>query len=206
MAGSQVNGAAGHFGRQMKKERLARGWSILEFAQRMGVDPAHLGRVENGKRPPTENLAAKCDAVFTERRGWFTEFYDESRHWPEVPATFKSWPEYEDKAASLRVWSPSIIHGLLQTEDYARALISVQPQITQETATTRLASRMERQKRVIGREAPPSAWFIIDELSLYRQVGTAPGMAAQLRHLLEAAAMATVTIQVLPAIAHPRER
>ena len=80
MAGSQVNGAAGHFGRQMKKERLARGWSLMELAQRMGVDAAHLGRVESGKRPPTENLAAKCDAVFTERQGWFSEFYDESRH------------------------------------------------------------------------------------------------------------------------------
>jgi transcriptional regulator with XRE-family HTH domain len=203
MAGSQVNGAAGHFGRQMKKERLARGWSILELAQRMEVDAAHLGRVESGKRPPTENLAAKCDAAFPERRGWFAEFYDESRQWPEVPASFKSWPEYEDKATSLRVWSPSIIHGLLQTEDYARALIAVQPQITHETAAARLASRMDRQKRVLGRDRPPSAWFVVDELSLYREVGGAQRMAAQLRHLLDVAAMPMVTVQVLPAVAHP---
>jgi transcriptional regulator with XRE-family HTH domain len=203
MAGSQVNGAAGHFGRQMKKERLSRGWSLMELAQRMGVDAAHLGRVESGKRPPTENLAAKCDEVFTERQGWFSEFYDESRHWPEVPASFKSWPEYEDKAASLRVWSPSIIHGLLQTEAYASALISVQPAITQETVSARLASRMERQKRVMGRDNPPSAWFVIDELSLYREVGSVEVMAAQLRRLLEVAAMPTITIQVLPAVAHP---
>jgi transcriptional regulator with XRE-family HTH domain len=203
MAGSQVNGAAGHFGRQMKKERLARGWSILELAQRMGVDPAHLGRVESGKRPPTESLAVKCDAVFPERRGWFTEFYDESRHWPEVPATFKSWPEYEDKAASLRDWSPSIVTGLLQTEGYARALISVQPHITQETANTRLANRMQRQQRVMARDNAPAAWFIIDELSLYREVGSAQSMASQLRQLLEVAARPKVTIQVLPAVAHP---
>jgi transcriptional regulator with XRE-family HTH domain len=203
MTGSQVNGAAGHFGRQMKKERLAHGWSLLELAQRMGVDAAHLGRVESGKRPPTENLAAKCDAVFPGRRGWFSEFYDESRQWPEVPASFKSWPEYEDKAASLRVWSPSIIHGLLQTADYARALIAVQPHITAETAAGRLESRMERQQRVMDRHNPPSAWFIIDELSLYREVGTPHSMAAQLRRLLEVTAMPTVTIQVLPAVAHP---
>ena len=203
MAGSQVNGAAGHFGRQMKKERLAHGWSLLELAQRMGVDAAHLGRVESGKRPPTENLAARCDAVFPGRRGWFTEFYDESRNWPEVPASFKSWPEYEDKADSLRVWSPSIIHGLLQTADYARALISVQPHITAETASARLESRMERQQRMMDRDDPPSAWFIIDELSLYRAVGSAQIMAAQLRRLLEIATMPKVTIQVLPAVAHP---
>jgi transcriptional regulator with XRE-family HTH domain len=187
----------------MKKERLARGWTLTELAQRMGADAAHLGRVENGKRPPTENLAARCDAVFPERRGWFSEFYDESRRWPEVPASFKSWPEYEDKAASLRDWSPSIITGLLQTEQYARALICVQPHITPQTAAARLASRMQRQKRVIGRDNPPAAWFIIDELSLYRQVGNAADMAAQLRHLLETAAMPKVTLQVLPAIAHP---
>ena len=203
MAGSQLNGAAGHFGRQMKKERLSRGWSLMELAQRMGVDAAHLGRVESGKRPPTENLAAKCDEVFAERRGWFSEFYSESRHWPEVPASFKSWPEYEDKAASLRVWSPSIIHGLLQTEAYACALISVQPAITQETVSARLVSRMERQKRVIDRDNPPSAWFVIDELSLYREVGSAQTMAAQLHRLLQVAAMPAITIQVLPAVAHP---
>ena len=187
----------------MKKERLARGWPILELAQRMGVDAAHLGRVESGKRPPTENLAAKCDAAFPERRGWFTEFYNESRDWPEVPATFKSWPEYEDKATSLRVWSPSIIHGLLQTPAYARALICAQPHITRQTADERLASRTERQQRVIGRDIPPTAWFIIDELSLYRQVGTPQDMAAQLRHILQVAAMPKITVQVLPPVAHP---
>jgi transcriptional regulator with XRE-family HTH domain len=203
MAGSQVNGAAGHFGRQMKKERLARGWTVLELAQHMGADAAHLGRVESGKRPPTENIAARCDAVFPERRGWFTEFYEESQHWPEVPATFRSWPDYEDKAASLRIWSPSIIHGLLQTEEYARSLICVQPGITQETASARLASRMERQRRVLDRDSPPSAWFVVDELSLYRQVGSTSCMAVQLRRVLEVAALPKNTVQVMPAVAHP---
>jgi transcriptional regulator with XRE-family HTH domain len=55
----------------MKKERVAHGWPIAELARRMGgVDPAHLGRVENGKRPPTQEIAAGLDAVFPERRGW----------------------------------------------------------------------------------------------------------------------------------------
>jgi transcriptional regulator with XRE-family HTH domain len=203
MAGSQINGAAGHFGRQMKKERLARGWSLVELAKRMGADAAHLGRVESGKRPPTENLAVKCDTVFPERQGWFSEFYDESRQWPEVPASFKSWPEYEDKASNLRDWSPSIVTGLLQTEAYARALISVQPDITQETVSARVAGRVERQKRVMVRHIPPSARFVIDELSLYREVGSPEVMASQLRRLLEVAVMPRVTVQVLPAIAHP---
>ena len=66
-----------------------------------------------------------------------------------------------------------------------------------------LAGRMERQERVMGRDSPPSAWFVIDELSLYREVGSPKAMAAQLRRLLEVAAMPKVAVQVLPAVAHP---
>jgi transcriptional regulator with XRE-family HTH domain len=108
MAGTTGNGVAGHFARQMKKERLAHGWSLAELARRIGgADPAHLGRVENGRRPPTEQVAAGLDAVFPERRGWFADWLSESREWPEVPATFRSWPDYEDRAASIRTWTPA---------------------------------------------------------------------------------------------------
>jgi transcriptional regulator with XRE-family HTH domain len=191
-----------HFGKQMRKERIARGWSIHEFARRTGLNAGHLSRIENGKRPPTENVAAACDAVFPERRGWFTEYYEELRGWSEVPAAFRNWSELEEKAASLRVWKPGILHGLLQTEDYLSAVIAVVPKTSAEAAATRLASRMERQQRVLMRDDPPTAWFIVDELSLYRQAGTAAVMAGALRHLLEVAAMPTVTIQVHPAVVH----
>jgi transcriptional regulator with XRE-family HTH domain len=201
MSGSQVNGAAGHFGRQMKKERLTRGWSLLELARRMGVDAAHLGRVESGKRPPTEMLAAKCDAVFPEREGWFTEYYEESKSW--VPAGFRSWPEYEDKAASLHVWSPGVADGLVQTEDYARAVLSVSSGVSKEVVAARLASRMERQRRMLMRDDPPAMWFVVDELALYRLVGSPEIMAAQLSHLVEVARMPRVTVTVMPAVIHP---
>jgi hypothetical protein len=90
----------------------------------------------------------------------------------------------------------------LQTEDYARVLIDIEPMTTPEAATVRLAQRMERQRRVLMRNDPPLAWFVIDELSLYRQVGSAEVMARQMRRLREVAAMQTVTMQVLPAAAH----
>jgi hypothetical protein len=202
MAGRDTNGAAGHFGRQMKKERVARGWTLLELAHRTGLDAAHLGRVENGKRPPTTKIAEALDVVFPERRGYFTEWMDESQHWPEIPATFKSWPDYEDKSASLRDWSPSIVTGLLQTEDYARTLLSVRD-ISRETMAMRLANRMERQQRVLGKDNPPASRFIIDELSLYREIGSPDAMAKQLRHMLEVADAPKIILQVLPAIAHP---
>lgn len=180
---------------------MARGWSIHELARRMGVAAGHLSRIENGKRPPTEAIAARCDDVFPERRGWFTEYYEESRTW--TPPGFRDWPEYEDRARSLRAWMPGIMHGLLQTEGYARALLQTAPAVTAEIVTARLAARMERQQRVLMREDPPSAWFLVDQLSLYRLVGSTEIMAAQMARLTAVAAMPNVTLQVVPAVAHP---
>jgi transcriptional regulator with XRE-family HTH domain len=194
--------SATHFGKQMRKERLAHGWGLREFAQQTGLNAGHLSRIENGKRPPTENVAAACDAAFPGRRGWFTEYYEELRGWSEVPAAFRNWSELEEKAARLCDWWPSIVTGLLQTEGYARALIDVVPGTTPETAAARLANRMDRQRHLLGRDAPPKITFIVDELALYRRVGTAEVMAEQLRRLLGAAATRLVTLQVLPAVAH----
>jgi hypothetical protein len=199
-----IGNPATHFGRQMRKERLARGWSLREFSARAGINVGHASRIENGKRPPTENVATACDAVFPERKGWFTEYYEELRGWSEVPAAFRDWAEFEVKAASVRDWMPGIVTGMLQTEGYARALIAVVPRTSPETAAARLASRMERQRRVLLRDDdPPAAWFVVDEMALYRKVGSAEVMAAQMRQLSVIAAMPKVTVQVLPAVTHP---
>ena len=196
------NNPATHFARQMKKERTSRGWTLRDFAARTGIDIGQASRIENGKRPPTEKVAMACDAAFPERKGWFLEYYSELRGWSEVPARFKDWGEHEDRARSLRVWQPGIVDGLLQTEDYARALIAAMPRLTPEIAAVRLAARMERQRRVLLRDDPPEAWFVTDELSLYREVGSAEVMAGQMRRLREVAAMRTVTLQMLPAVAN----
>ena len=201
MDGNNGGGAVTHFGRQLRKERVAHGWSIHELSARTGIAAGHLSRIENGKRPPTENVAAACDRAFPERRGWFCEYYEESKSW--IPSGFRSWSEYENRAVSLRAWSPGVLHGLLQTEAYARALLETAPDVTAEVVRARLTSRVERQRRVLMREDPPSAWFIIDQLSLYRQVQSAEAMAGQMRHLAEIARRPNVTVQVLPAVAHP---
>lgn len=200
MTGTAANPVS-HFGKQLKKERLAHGWSLPELSQRTGIDAGHLSRIENGKRPPTEAIALACDAVFPERRGWFGEYYDDSRTW--TPPGFRSWAEYEDKATRLNVWSPSVIDGLLQTEDYAHALLETSPGVIDEVVAARLASRMSRQRRVLMRDVPPSVCCIIDHTALYRCVGSPEIMAAQMRHLIKASRLPRVTVQVLPAVAHP---
>jgi transcriptional regulator with XRE-family HTH domain len=190
-----------HFGKQMKKERQARGWTLREFSARSGLNVGYASLIENGKRPPTLKVAAACDAVFPERKGYFTEYYTELQEWSEVPAAFKNWSEHEDETATLRDWWPSFVSGLLQTENYARAQLRTYPGVSDETVAARLDSRMERQRRLFARDV--LAWFIVDEFALYRLVGSAEIMAEQVRRLAEIAAMPNVTVQVLPAIAHP---
>jgi hypothetical protein len=58
--------------------------------------------------------------------------------------------------ATLRAWTPGIIDGLVQVQDYAAALIATSPRVSDDTAVARLSARMERQRRVLGREKPPS--------------------------------------------------
>jgi transcriptional regulator with XRE-family HTH domain len=188
-----------HFGKQVKKERLARGWSLPELARQTGIDAGHWSRIERGVRPPTEFIAEACDRAFPERKGWFSEYYRDSRSW--APPGFRSWTEEEDNATSLRVWSPSIVDGLLQTEDYARVLLSVHPDVPDEVVASRLTARMARQRRLFSRDVP--TLFLVDQLALYRLVGSPALMTAQMRHLAAMASRPRVTIQVVPAVAVP---
>jgi transcriptional regulator with XRE-family HTH domain len=190
-----------YFGRQVRKERLAAGWTLAEFGQRTGYDPAHLSRIESGKRPATEVFARLCDQVFPHRAGWFSEFYEESRTWIATPPWFRNYVSHEQRAATLRNWFPSLLDGLLQTEDYARVILSVGPGVTEDEVSDRLAARMERQA-VLARDDPPAAWFLVDEAALRRCAGSPEIMAAQMAHLAAVARLPSVTIQVVPNIEH----
>jgi transcriptional regulator with XRE-family HTH domain len=190
-----------YFGRQVRKERLAAGWTLAEFGQRIGYDPAHISRIESGKRPATEVFARLCDQVFPHRAGWFSEFYEESRTWIATPPWFRNYISHEQSAVTLRNWFPSLLDGLLQTEDYARVILAVGPGATDDEVSARLAARMKRQS-VLTRDAPPATWFLVDDASLNRCVGSPEVMAAQMSHLAAVARLRNVTIQVVPAIAH----
>lgn len=190
-----------HFGNQVRKARRHRGWTIHDLAREADINAGHLSRIENGKRPPSEDVAIKLDGVFTERQGWFLDYYHDSESW--TPPGYRHWAEHEATAPRLRTWVSGMLHGLVQTEDYARALASALSDAPAEVIAARTASRMERQRRVLYRDKPPTVWFIVDELSLYRCVGSPEIMVAQLDHLMNVAGMPDVTVQVMPAVAHP---
>jgi hypothetical protein len=108
----------------------------------------------------------------------------------------------ESLPVTLSVDGEAAASGLVQAEDYAAALIATSPGLSDDAAAARLKARMGRQRRVLGREKPPRVTLLVDESALYRLVGTADVMAAQLRRLLEVAAMPSVVMQVMPEVAH----
>jgi transcriptional regulator with XRE-family HTH domain len=190
-----------HFGKQVRKERLARGWSLDELSARTGIAAGHWSRIENSRRPPTLKIAQACDAAFPERKGYFVEYYAELQTW--APPGFRDWPELENKAVRLYDWSPGVLTGLVQTEGYAEALLSTLPGADAGAVQGRLANRLGRQRHVLMREDPPSVRIVIDELALYRRVGSAEIMSGQLDHVMEVANLPHVAVQVLPAAEHP---
>ena len=190
-----------YFGHQVRRARRGAGWTLTEFGQRIGYDPGQISRIENGKRPPTELFAQMCDRAFPDRDGWFSEFYAESRTWIATPPWFRSWVVHEQHAATLRIWQLGVLSGLLQTEEYARAILTVEPGVTDDDVGARLTARLARQA-ILARDDPPAAWFLVDEAALRRCIGSPGVMAAQLAHLGGVARLPNVTIQVVPNIAH----
>jgi transcriptional regulator with XRE-family HTH domain len=192
---------ARYFGRQVRQARRVAGWTLAEFGQRIGYDPGQVSRIETGKRPPTELFAKVCDRAFPDRDGWFSEFYAESRTWIATPPWFRSWVEHEQRSPALRIWQLGVLSGLLQTADYARSILAVEPGVTEDEVSARLAARLERQA-VLTRDDPPTTWFLVDEAALRRRIAPPDVMAAQLAHLLGVARLPNVTIQIVPSTAH----
>lgn len=197
--GNNVGNPAIHFGRQVKKARREHGWTIRDLNKKTGLSPGYISDVENGNRGPTERTALKMDAAFPEKRGWFSDYYNDSQQW--APPGYKSLAEYENASAHLWIWCPSVLHGLVQTEAYARAHLAVtdDPPVV---INARLTARMERQQRVLFRENPPMVWVLVDESALFRLVGSPEIMAAQMDHLLAMAALPNITLFVVPALTH----
>ena len=195
---------ARYFGREVRRARLATRMSLADLGRVIGYDASQVSRVERGTRAVTEKFAEGCDRAFPERGGWFLGFYRESRRWSATSPMFRNWvEEHEQRAVSLRIWQPSSLSGLLQTEGFAVALLRTFPGATSEQIDARLAARIARQE-VLTREAPapPMMWFLVDEAALRRRVGSVLSMADQLDRLLTLAELPNVTIQVVPNVEH----
>jgi transcriptional regulator with XRE-family HTH domain len=186
-----------------------------EVSERTGIDRSTLYRLENAQqRPQRSTLIQLLDLHRVEepRRGELLTLLREAgqRGWlqqyrSELPEVYSDYIGFEDETRSISNYESLFIPGLLQTEDYARALIQgTWPHAPNDEVEKRVTARMERQA-LLDREDSPRLWAIMDEAAVRRQVGGRQVMRAQLDRLREAAARPNVTIQVIPfdAGSHP---
>src|SRR5271170_168492 len=159
-----------HFGREVQRARIGAGMTLAEMGRVVGYHKSQISRVERGARAPTKKFAQMCDHAFPGRGGWFLRFYKDSRQWSAMPPWFRNWIEHEQRAVNLRIWQPSSLSGLLQSEAYALAQLRTFPGATADQVVERLRARMARQT-ILTREMPaaPMVWFLIDEAALRRR-------------------------------------
>jgi transcriptional regulator with XRE-family HTH domain len=187
-----------HFGSEVRRAREAAAMTLTELGAMVPCDNSTVSRIESGLIAPDAHFAEVCDTAFPEMRGWFTRFWKDSQGWGSAftPA-LREFAEYEAEALTLRTFEHSVIPGLLQTDDYAREVLSRHPHVTPEQVTERVAARMARQP-VLDRDDPAVFWVLIDESILRREIGSPKIMADQLDKLAEMARRATVTVQLVP--------
>ncbi|MEU0516880.1 helix-turn-helix transcriptional regulator [Streptosporangium sp. NPDC006007] len=185
------------FGAELRKVRLLSGLSRRRLGDLIHTSVSHLNMIENGRRAPTLDLARRVDVVLGRDRE-LTDLLDRlNRAADQLPRWFRPWLDFEREAESLHVWQLSMVPGLFQTEDYARALIGNEPGVTEEQAEERLTARLERQN-ILNRTKPPMMWVVLDESILHRPVGGPEVMKNQFQHLLRLGERPHILLQMLP--------
>src|SRR5271170_5145399 len=191
------------FADELRAQRELAGLGREELAGRLNYSASLISMIESGHRSPSRDFAGRCDEAFG-TPGTFARLEKRLRDVP-FSSGFRPFQPYESEAVALRMFEHVLIPGLLQTEDYARAVLSTHPNTSQDVVEERVAARMARQE-ILTREGPPPPvlWVLLDENVLLREVGNAEIMRDQLAHLAGAARRPNVTVQVIPcAGAHP---
>ncbi|MGY0057084.1 helix-turn-helix domain-containing protein [Streptomyces sp. LZ34] len=129
--------------------------------------------------------------------GWWHRFRD------VLPGWFNTFVSLEGEANLIRAYEPHYVPGLLQTEGYARAVMSAgMPHALDSETERNVALRMERQS-LLTRPDPPMLWVVMDETVLRRPIGGPEVMRDQITRLIEAAAMPNIRLQIMPFDAGP---
>ncbi len=190
------------FGAMLRHFRVQADLTQDQLAALVHVSAKLIGAYENGGRVPTRDNAAYLDAIRElATNGALLVLWDEFKdemNYQAHPVWFQDWPEREAAAKRLRWFEPSVVPGLLQTRDYARAILSTRFGITDEEIEERLAARLKRQE-ILCRDQPPALWAILDEWVLRRPIGGRHVMLEQVEHLITAAKRPMIHIEIIPA-------
>ena len=200
---------------ELRRLREAARLTCEEVAEHLECSASKISRVETGRvsvsprdvRDMLELYGVPGDqreslvqlARDSRQKGWWHAYSDTMQ--PQM-ATYIG---LESAASEIRIYEVSLIPGLLQTEDYARAVIKAgMVNSPAEDIERRVSLLMARQPAVI-RDDPPKVWAVLDEAALRRRVGGSGLMRLQLEHLLAQAALPNVAVQVIPFAggAHP---
>jgi hypothetical protein len=154
-----------------------------------------VAMIEGMRRAPRLDFAERCDEALG-TAGTFVRLQQHARTTP-LPSWFRPYVEIESTATQIRSWQPMVIDGLLQTEEYAPAILAAEPNTTELELEERVAARMARQV-ILDRPTPPVLWILMDEAVLIRRVGSAKNMHDQLLHLADMSRRPNITIGVVP--------
>ncbi|MFI6792373.1 helix-turn-helix domain-containing protein [Nonomuraea sp. NPDC050383] len=197
-------------GQELRLLRERRRLTGSAAARDLGWSASKVSRIEASKTMPSaedvESMAklyradeAKLDELFgllrdADQRGWWEDYED------ALSEEYTKFLGLEAETVCQRNWEPQVVPGLLQTEDYAREVISALRSIVRFTHSgiqRRVEARMDRQQRVLHRPDPPDVRFVLDESLLMRKFGESSVMRAQMEHLLETSMQPHVSIRVL---------
>ncbi|KAF0649653.1 XRE family transcriptional regulator [Streptomyces fradiae ATCC 10745 = DSM 40063] len=192
---------------ELRRLREQKGMTAEEVAERLLVSQSKISRLENGRRSISQRDVRDLCGVYevddrrivdslmqmakdSRQQGWWHAFGD-------IP--YSVYIGLETDAASLRVYEPQIVPGLLQTRSYAQAVITgALPEAPAADIDKRVNVRTRRQDRINDAQKPLRLWAVIDEAALRRVVGSRELMVAQLEALLEQSHLPHVTVQVMP--------
>src|SRR5271169_5411977 len=190
---------AGVFGAELRFYRTRADLSQKDLAARATVSHDVISKIETGERPPAEDFPPRLDVVpELDTRGALTRLWDHLNkgHKQRRYGWFQQWAGIEAQATVLRWYEPLVVPGLLQTEDYARAILSARPDGNLDDLDEQVAARLARQA-ILGRTGAPQLWCILDEGVLHRAIGGSKVMRSQLHHLADVAEHPKTTIQVI---------
>ena len=187
----------------LRSLRTASGMSSQQVADWLGVSRWKVSRLETGQRGASQaDIARLCDLfrVDEEQRSRLIDLAAEGkgRTWWSRRLPYADYVGLEAAADSISDYGLAVVPGLLQTSDYARALVRAGgPRLTPDIVEQRVETRMDRQRLLYSPE-PPAFTAVLDESVLHRVVESPVVMLAQLGKLLEMSRLPNVSIRVVP--------
>ncbi|OKK19369.1 XRE family transcriptional regulator [Streptomyces sp. CB00455] len=181
-----------YYGSELRRLREEAGLSQGALGAIVFCTGSLIGQIETARRVPTRDFSERVDAalgtggVFSRLAGLVLR--------SQLPTWFQAYAEMEAKAAYISSYQAQLVDGLLQTEEYARAVLSVR---NEENLDAKVAARMERQ-RILDREQPPPSWVVLSEAAIRQEIGGREVMRDQLAHLLAMRGREWVQVQILP--------